>query len=786
MARFNFRHGIARYQEDGFGGPAFLQPSNGGSYIDLIVSPDPTVFCAAHYDADYMITENASKTKAWGPFSTGTNYWLYWNVNFQTGELTRGFTTLEPHDGTSAPPSPLADQHWFDPNEKVQKVWSGSTWVEVIRVFAAYYTNGSVLTYFPKNSQVGLNNVRSYAGTPLFDPDGVPLQKFQRNRRGQFITTETDLHSQFSRISNFRVEAAVVQAESTEEIPIHHCVAYFDFDSLVLARSTDPNRPAIGISMEEMNTNEIRSFITKGYVTNEVDWNWSAYDVGTPLFCGMTGQLTPIAPIAGMIQQVATVVNVTTVFVDVKQQIVLGSNTNAPNTIPIFYDSNTGKFKGGNGGSNVAEHVLGSHVDVDIVAPQEGQSLTYNSTTGEWINSTVSGGGGTDAIGWVPDGGQGQYRLSSTFTEGANTFTIRAVDFDTNDKLRIELANFNPILSATDQNLFWDQDVTSFTVVVDNPSDFPSQWIDSVISLSGVVGMHPTLGDYNIGPKLPTPAGGVDWTQTFTTNFSAKVLSNSSNLSGGSATGTISFVDDQASTWTDTATINFTWQNANVAIAFGSLSGNNFLETYSSVPYVVTITGLQTANNAFSVVTPTGGTVSNINGNGTFTFTDELHKDNNVGRSVAVATDFTRPANVTGTEYTVQDGAADTTIAATFGYPSVYIWLTDTLTPPTRADMVSGSAFSGSVIELGTVGVDQMINNSSALPQGFWFAIRSATSQPTIFQTGPSPSLLSDVAVVTGNVVDLEPDVPPVGYIAEEYTLYGITLQPGNTYVRIV
>jgi len=45
--------------------------------------------------------------------------------------------------------------------------------------------------------------------------------------------------------------------------------------------------------------------------------------------------------------------------------------------------------------------------------------------------------------------------------------------------------------------------------------------------------------------------------------------------------------------------------------------------------------------------------------------------------------------------------------------------------------------------------------------------------------------LLSDTNVTTGNTVDLQPTSVPSGYTGENYTLYGITLQPGQTYVRI-
>lgn len=380
MARFTFRHGIARRQEDGFGNPAFLQPSNGGSWIDLIVSPDPTVFLIAHYDADYLISENASIVKAWGPFTSGTNYWLYWDVDFVTGTLTRGFTTLQPVDDPLPPPTAV-DQHWFDMTENVMKVWSGSGWVEKVRIFAAQYANGATLIEYPVGSQAGLNGMPTFAGAILFDPDGRPLQQFQRNRRGRFLTTETPLHGQHARIANFRVEAAIVQGEAQENIPIHHAVAYYDYDKLVLARNTDPSKPAIGIALEDMNTNEVRSYITKGFVTNEIDWDWSAYPVGTPLFVGLTGELIVNPPTSISMQQIATVVNPTTVFVDVHRVI---SFTSAGNLISIRLDRDTGSLIADDVVSGA--NTLGGLDDITILAPQDGDTLIFNTTSGDWEN----------------------------------------------------------------------------------------------------------------------------------------------------------------------------------------------------------------------------------------------------------------------------------------------------------------------------------------------------------------------------------------------------------------
>ena len=360
----------------------------------------------------------------------------------------------------------------------------------------------------------------------------------------------------------------------------------------------------------------------------------------------------------------------------------------------------------------------------------------------------------------------------------------------TSGKLRIEVAQFTPTLSATGQiNLRFDEKATQFSVSVDNPTDFVTRYINSVSSIAetnAYVGT--TLGDYNAGSKSQTPAGGVDWTQTFTFDSAsgAAVRDNSTTIFGGTSIGEITFADDQGADFATTASFTTTWQTPNVSISMDNLSGNQFLESYTSTSYNLSVSGMQYPSNYTHTVSATGGSLSSTNGSGTLTFTVPIHKDNNGGRQVSVVTEFRRPPGVATTSYAVNDTAADTSLNASFTYPSLWIFTNSTGSPPTRGDVVNVDQFESAVNELSnqTKTFAGTVNNPSASPQAFWFMVRSAASQPTTFQTGASSSLLSDVGVTTGTL-NLEPDSPPSGYSAEQYNLYGITLQPGNTYVSI-
>jgi len=401
----------------------------------------------------------------------------------------------------------------------------------------------------------------------------------------------------------------------------------------------------------------------------------------------------------------------------------------------------------------------------------------------------AGGGGGDDHARIIFEiaGDSDQFRDSVQFRdEDSGINTIRRVFFH-NDQLRVELANFTPTVSASGQSLSWDVAASQFTVTVTNPDDYDSQYISEVARIGSATGVHDTLSDYTtLGPSV-TPDGGVDWNQDFTTNATATIVSNGTGLTGGSASATIFFNENDGTEWTDSSNISYNWQSASSSISFASLTGKNFLESYSTVGYTVSQSGVSSASNYSHAVTGTGGSLSNSSGSGTMTFTDVLHKDNNSGRSVSLTTTFSRPAAVTGTAYTVDNDVSDTTISAGFTYPSFYIFTANTSTPPTRADIIDGYDFDSAVTELGNQArvINQFITNSGGVPRAFFFGVRTSATQPTTFKTGASASLLSDVAVTTGNTVSLEPDSPYSGYTAEGYTLYGITLQAGDTYVSI-
>lgn len=422
--------------------------------------------------------------------------------------------------------------------------------------------------------------------------------------------------------------------------------------------------------------------------------------------------------------------------------------------------------------------------------PGEFAALGYTGSQGE--RGYTGSGGQSNNLLFSETGDQ---RTLTTYVDtDGESYSVRTTQI-TNGQLVLTLAAFTPTLTATvlpATALSWDSACTGFRVNVSNPSDFPSKYISSVRSITGTGGtVTGDLSLYTTTGPTPTPAGGINWQQIFNTNSQALIQPVSSGISGGTAAATISFNSQQdqdpEEQFATTASFSVTWNTPTVSISMNNLTGNTYLQVYNSTPYFITVTGIANPSNYSLAVTAQGGNPTSPSGNGTLTFTDPIHKNNtNLIRTMSVTATFTRPNTVTGSSYSAQASADDTTLSAAFTYPSFWLWTDSVGSPPPRSLIVSGSAYRSGVTVLAnqTKSFAGNVNNSAVVPRVFWFGVRAAAAQPTVFQTGAIASLLSAVAFVVQDVL-LEPDTVPVGYQSEAFKIYGIILQPGNTYVSI-
>ena len=386
----------------------------------------------------------------------------------------------------------------------------------------------------------------------------------------------------------------------------------------------------------------------------------------------------------------------------------------------------------------------------------------------------------------------GDYRILTHYIEGGTPTTIRKVEFD-NNLLKLTLASFTPVISVTgipSSVLMWDQPCLGFKIDVQNPVDFPQKWIAELVNLTQVTGRIAVISAFQSSEQIPLAGAQVNWTQEFT-SADSPVSPLSTSLAGGSASADLVFNQSNGSSVSQFDTpirLNVQWATPQAMLTMPRLTGANFLQTYSSIDYTVTINGVLYSNTTTTLITANGGTVSNQSGNGIFTFDNPIHKDSQFAdNALELNVDFKRPASVTGSEYTVSSKVVTTLQQPHFTYPSFIVLTDGVVIPPIVTDIVSGSQFKNGVQVLGD-GVKTFtgyITNSTTVPVAAWFAIKSTVAQPTAFKTGISPGLLNNVSATTGNTVQLAPQPLLPGYIPTTYKLYGITLQPGATYVSI-
>lgn len=296
MARISFRQGIVRHQTDTNSNPTFLQKV--GDYINLIVSPDPTIITFVCGPKDYLYTEHLTQTNAWGPFTPGNDVWLFWELNVMTGIRTFGSTTLEPVETATAPVSPVVGQMWFNTSTKQWFEWNSASWTHVIRVFAAKLANSTQLVSMsikaPEfiGTQVGLTTETS-AGALVFDTTGKPI--FDSTHK--FFTTEDIFITGVPTGASLRINNIVLRAQAQQPIGAFNVVVYSDYNKIVPAIPFSTLNRIYGITEEGANVNDVVSVITEGIIFNETwDWEAAGANVNDPVYIDNTGQIV-LAPI---------------------------------------------------------------------------------------------------------------------------------------------------------------------------------------------------------------------------------------------------------------------------------------------------------------------------------------------------------------------------------------------------------------------------------------------------------------------------------------------------------
>lgn len=316
----NFRQGILKRQSDLTNTPIFIQKSSlDGRYLDLVVSPDPTIFTVAHYTANYLIEETRTVLKAWGPMEpTGDTQYLYWDVSLLDASLTRGFTLIPPIISSAEPTLPKEDQHWFDTNAMVMKVFLYGKWQVKLRVFAAIYDRNATIIAHPIGSQINVNTGSHFAGNIVLGKSNKPL----RDSDGTFVTSESNLIIARTSAEAVKFDSVLAFAEAVEFIPNFSLVSILAHRKVALASFLRTDRQIHGAVITDLYPGEVGQLISNGLIRNE-QWSFTEQQVGKPLFCGPAGEITLTPPISGILQQVGFVYDVDAIFLNLFTPVVL-------------------------------------------------------------------------------------------------------------------------------------------------------------------------------------------------------------------------------------------------------------------------------------------------------------------------------------------------------------------------------------------------------------------------------------------------------------------------------
>jgi hypothetical protein len=138
------------------GSPSFLEST--GLAIDLIAPLVATIGAGfeqrGERNRSFVLTSDA--LSAWELPDNDISY-IYVEQNSLSGTPTYGYSEFEPVRGQAAPPSPSADQHWFDTLNNQMYSYNGSTFDAVNRIFFAEVTTlGGIvvdINYYTSNDE---------------------------------------------------------------------------------------------------------------------------------------------------------------------------------------------------------------------------------------------------------------------------------------------------------------------------------------------------------------------------------------------------------------------------------------------------------------------------------------------------------------------------------------------------------------------------------------------------------------------------------------------------------
>jgi hypothetical protein len=274
-----------------------------------------------HGPVNYLSDVSSDVVNAWpGSYSDSGQYWFYWEIDTETGRLTRGVTQIEPLNGRALPGSPVVDQHFFDKTDNYMKVWDGFNWIKKIRTFAGSLVNG-VLLNFGTGSQADIYG--DFQAYPIrFFKVGKPIRRELDDGNFIFLVDTGNPKQDVGQIENFRLKRVDNSATSAENIAKSKAVVFNADGELIAANYTNIDKEVLGVTEVAVGTGDKRNIVTRGFIEDRNLFNFSEAPL-TPLFVGLNGNISTNIPSDSSIQKIGYVISQYVIFVDIEPQILI-------------------------------------------------------------------------------------------------------------------------------------------------------------------------------------------------------------------------------------------------------------------------------------------------------------------------------------------------------------------------------------------------------------------------------------------------------------------------------
>lgn len=288
----NFRNGIVSYQYSGGNPntPSFLSKTSSGTYyVSLMTNDKDFSLTFSHNQAEYLKTFYNNVVNAWGPFNDTDKHYLYIDINTLTAEVTFSSTTIEPSYGFVLPSAPSIYENYFDSTNNKALEWTGSGWVQKIRVFVGEVNSTAVTHYL---GTITGSHFPYTTGPIIYSGAGRGILKHDKT----FLTLSEKFYIDNIAFGNTSLEQASIPVISGANLSANRFVK-IDYDgTLTYAEPADVGVNLIFVLTEPLNVGEV-TYLCVGGVIQNGSWNWSS--VGVDIYVGENGVLSLVDPVIG-------------------------------------------------------------------------------------------------------------------------------------------------------------------------------------------------------------------------------------------------------------------------------------------------------------------------------------------------------------------------------------------------------------------------------------------------------------------------------------------------------